>query len=411
MADDNDNNIRQQHFPCEECGADLLYQPGSDSLVCNYCGHQNFIRPSQEQIREYNFEQALRAIQQAKIRPLDNTQVIKCPNCAATFELKQNRHAGDCPFCGTPVVTGTEQARLFQPKSLLPFLITEKDARAAFDRWIGNLWFAPSALKNKAKRDEKLLGIYIPYWTYDSHTDTYYRGERGIIYYERQLVTVMVNGRPQQQVQSVPRIRWTPVSGRVRLFFDDVLVGATRTLPRTILDRLEPWDLPNLVPYNESYLSGFQSEIYQIDLDEGFEQARSIMDNRIYNAVISDIGGDQQRVNSLQTQHSARTFKHLLLPVWSAAFRYNSKTYRFVINGRNGKTQGERPYSVIKIVFAVLLGLILAGGLVYYMEKAGVFEQMMEQGMEYYQYQPRQQFPSPYQHNPYRYNPDGYFYR
>jgi hypothetical protein len=404
MADDN-NKTRQQHFPCGQCGADLLYQPGTTAMQCTYCGHQNAIQTSSVPIQEYSFAEALRAIEQVKLRPLDNTQVIKCPNCAATFELKPNTHAGDCPFCGTPVVTGTEQARLFQPKSLLPFLITEKDARSAFDKWIGGLWFAPSALKNKAKRDEKLLGIYIPYWTYDSHTDSYYRGERGVIYYERQMVTVMVNGQPRQQVQNVPRVRWTPVSGRVRLFFDDVLVGATHTLPRAILDRLEPWDLPNLVPYNESYLSGFQSEIYQVDLDEGFEQARGIMDSRIYNAIISDIGGDQQRVHSLETQHSATTFKHVLLPVWSAAFRYNGETFRFVINGRNGKTQGERPYSVVKIVFAALLGLSLLGGLGYVMEKAGVFEQALQQGGNYYQYQQYQtprRLPDPYRYDPYR---------
>lgn len=401
----------QQHFPCEQCGADLIYTPGSETLTCSYCGHQNTIRIGTETIREYSFEQALQAMEKARIRPLDNTQVIKCPNCSATFELKQNRHAGDCPFCGTPVVMGTEHTRLFQPKSLLPFLITEKQAQTAFDKWISGLWFAPSALKDKAKRDEKLLGIYIPYWTYDSHTDSFYRGERGIIYYERRMVTVMVNGRPRQQVQNVPRIRWTPVSGRVRLFFDDILVGATRTLPRTILDRLEPWDLPNLIPYNESYLSGFQSEIYQVDLDEGFEVARGIMDSRIYNAVIGDIGGDQQRVHNLQTQHNATTFKHLLLPVWSAAFRFNGKIYRFVINGRNGKTQGERPYSIFKIGMTILLGGILLAGAGYYMHKAGVFEQMLEQGLDYYQYQqpyqgfPRNTYPSdPHRYNPYNYN-------
>ncbi len=401
-----ENNTKQQHFPCEQCGADLIYRPGTETLTCNYCGHQNPIKISTETIREYSFEEALRALDKARLRPLDNTEVIKCPNCAATFELKQNHHAGDCPFCGTPVVLGTEQVRLFQPKSLLPFLIAEKQARASFDKWISGLWFAPSALKDKAKRDEKLLGIYVPYWTYDSHTDSFYRGERGIVYYERRMVTVTVNGRPRQQIQNVPRIRWTPVSGRVRLFFDDVLVGATRTLPRTILDRLEPWDLPNLVPYNESYLSGFQSEIYQIDLDEGFEVARDIMDSRIYNAVRSDIGGDQQRVHNLQTQHHATTFKHVLLPVWSAAFRYNGQTYRFVINGRNGKTQGERPYSLVKIAMAVLLGSVLMGGLGYYMYKAGIFEQMLEQGMGYDQYQqPYQRFPTdPYRYDPYRYN-------
>lgn len=404
------HQANQQHFPCEQCGADLIYQPGSDALTCSYCGHQNPIKPSLEAIREYSFAEALRALQQSKLRPLDNTEVIKCPNCAALFELKENRHAGDCPFCGTPVVIGTARARLFQPKSLLPFNITEAQARAAFDKWISGLWFAPSALKDKARRDEKLLGIYLPYWTYDSHTDTYYRGERGTVYYERQLVTVMVNGRPQQQVQMVPRIHWTPTAGRVRLFFDDVLVGATRTLPRTILDRLEPWDLQNLIPYNKSYLSGFQSELYQVDLDEGFEQAREIMDHRIYNAVISDIGGDQQRVTSLQTQHSATTFKHVLLPVWSAAFRYNGETYRFVINGRNGKIQGERPYSKIKIVLAVLLGITLLGSVSYWMHQAGIFEQMLRQG-----YGNHLPYPHPYPRplpEPYRLpGGGGYYYR
>ncbi len=406
-----DTTTTQQHFPCEQCGADLLYKPGTETLVCSFCGHTNLIQPKTTTIQEYSFAQALRAMEQSRLRPLDNDQVIKCPNCAAIFELTTNRNAGDCPFCGTPVVTGSEQVRLFQPKSLLPFVITEKDARTAFDRWISGLWFAPSALKNKAKRDEKLLGIYVPYWTYDSRTDSVYQGERGTVYYERQVVTVMVNGRPQEQIQNIPKVRWTPASGRINLFFDDVLVGATHTLPRAILDRLEPWDLEQLVPYNENYLSGFQSEIYQVDLDEGFEQARGIMDERIYSAVIADIGGDQQRVHNIQTQHSATTFKHLLLPVWSAAFRYKDKSYRFVINGRNGKTQGERPYSVFKIVFAVLLGLSLLGGMLYYMEKAGLLEQTSAQGNAYYHQSPPRPRTYPtypnerYRSDPYRSNP------
>lgn len=81
-----------------------------------------------------------------------------------------------------------------------------------------NCGFAPSALKNKARRDEKLLGIYVPYWTYDSYTDTDYTGQRGTIYYEREYVTVMVNGQPRQEIRNVAKIRWQPVSGHVRLF-------------------------------------------------------------------------------------------------------------------------------------------------------------------------------------------------
>ncbi|WP_020394923.1 hypothetical protein [Thiolinea disciformis] len=393
--------VNQQHFPCQECGADLIYQPGVRVLKCEYCGHENPIIDEPVTIREYDFNSALKALSRSKLQPLDSTQVIKCPNCAAAFELKTNEHAGDCPFCGTPVVSSTEQERLFQPKALLPFAITEQQARASFDKWITGLWFAPSALKNKAERDERLLGIYVPYWTYDSHTASDYDGMRGTVYYERQVVTELVNGRYVQREINVPRIRWTPVSGRVYQTFDDVLVGATRSLPRSILDELEPWDMNHLVAYNQAYLSGFRSEIYQVDLDEGFQQARVLMENAIHRAIRMDIGGDQQQINAVNTRYSDTTYKHILLPVWSAAFRYQGETYRFVINGRNGKTQGQRPYSKVKIIFAVLGAIILTIIFAYALQASGALDYLQQQGVQintdyyypknpnYYPYNPR----------------------
>jgi hypothetical protein len=38
-----------------------------------------------------------------------------------------------------------------------------------------------------------------------------------------------------------------------------------------------------------------------------------------------------------------------------------------VVNGRTGNVQGERPYSAIKITFAVILGLLVAGVVGYFM--------------------------------------------
>ena len=60
------------------------------------------------------------------------------------------------------------------------------------------------------------------------------------------------------------------------------------------------------------------------------------------------------------------TFKHILLPVWLAAYKYRGKTYRFVVNGQSGKVQGERPWSAWKIAVAVVLGLIVAGAIGYF---------------------------------------------
>jgi hypothetical protein len=40
--------------------------------------------------------------------------------------------------------------------------------------------------------------------------------------------------------------------------------------------------------------------------------------------------------------------------VWISAYRYQNKAYQFIINARTGEVQGERPYSILKIVFFIL---------------------------------------------------------
>jgi hypothetical protein len=85
------------------------------------------------------------------------------------------------------------------------------------------------------------------------------------------------------------------------------------------------------------------------------------MDAVIAQDVRMAIGGSQQRIERLDTRISGVTFKHILLPVWVAAYRYRNKAWRVVINGRTGAVRGERPYSVWKIALAVLLAaLVLA---------------------------------------------------
>lgn len=58
------------------------------------------------------------------------------------------------------------------------------------------------------------------------------------------------------------------------------------------------------------------------------------------------IGGDAQRIERISTDHADETFKHVLLPIWTAAYRCNSQSCRFVVNGQSGRVQGERPWSM-----------------------------------------------------------------
>jgi len=362
---------KESRFPCRHCGGDLAYEIGSNDLRCTYCGRQHEIEIPDVEIEEIALPKGLERLEET--RRLGKTEaVLKCPNCAAQFDLEESVHAGDCPFCGTSVVASTGEIQEFSPQALLPFAIDREQAFQAYTKWIKGRWFAPSKLKNHARESKSLKGVYIPYWTYDSNTVSNYAGQRGDVYYVRQNVTVMENGRYVRRSRMVPKVRWTSVRGKTERHFDDVLVGATKTLPRKITDWLEPWDLENLVPYTEEYLSGFQSEVYQVALDEGFKHAQQVMQQVIRRDVTQAIGGDQQRIHRLRTDHGSTSFKHLLLPLWTAAFTFKGKTYRFVVNGRNGKTRGERPYSIVKIAIAGMAAAVVMGTAIVTFDSASV---------------------------------------
>ena len=335
----------------------MRFDPAGSMMICDHWGNTEAVAgpgPFAQSIKELDFARA--AAQQLPDTEIEVTRVTTCPNCAAQVEFAPAQHATECPFCATPVVADTGTHRHIKPRGVLPFALSEENAREAMKNWLGGLWFAPNGVQEYARKGRQMQGIYVPYWTFDADTQSHYSGQRGTVYYVTQ--TVVRDGKRMQQ--QVPKVRWTSVSGRVRRFFDDVLVLASTSLPKQFTDGLAPWDLAALEPYTPEYLAGFRAEGYAVPLEDGFVEARAIMDRTIERDVKFDIGGDRQRVQSVDTDISNVTFKHILLPVWLAAYKYQGRTFRFVVNGRTGTVQGERPYSAIKITFAVILGLLAA---------------------------------------------------
>ena len=355
------------NFTCPSCGAPQKFSPATGKLTCEFCSTQTSIDTSKKIIHEYDFHDAVSTLEAEESKVI--TKEVSCKKCGGSFTLTPYSFSSNCPYCDTPAITDFIQE--ITPESLVPFSITQKDAHSRFTKWIGSRWFAPNAFKKYLDGDKKLTGYYLPYWTYDSDTVSNYQGLRGDVYYVTVTKTVVENGRQRKIRVQEPRINWTPASGIVYVSFDDVTIGASKTISRAILDSLEPWDTTRLMPFDEKYLSGFEAEEYTIGLDNGFEFAKAKMSFKIEKNIRQDIGGDQQQIHSVNTQHNNVTYKNVLLPVWTASFQWKNKTYNYAINALTGKVVGERPYSVTKIVFAVLTGGGAVGGITY-------FEQLKE---------------------------------
>ncbi len=354
----------KKHFPCGDCGAKVVFKPGAVSLECPYCGSQTAIPQSEEDVEELDYESALQNLY-AESETLEQ-DTVKCKSCAAESTLDPHVTSSECPFCGSNLVTPEGSKKVLKPKSLLPFHVTKEQARASFKDWITSLWFAPGALKKYARIESRLNGMYVPYWTYDCDASSFYRGQRGEDYWTTESYTTTENGRTVTKTRRVRKTRWYSVSGNVWNTFDDILVLASHSLPRKYTLALEPWDLQNLVPYSDEYLSGFRAESYQVDLSEGFEEAKEIAQEEIYSTIRSDIGGDHQRIHAVRSSYDNISFKHILLPIWISAYQYQNKAYRFLVNARTGEVQGERPWSWIKIAAAAIAGLAVAGTIAYF---------------------------------------------
>jgi DNA-directed RNA polymerase subunit RPC12/RpoP len=344
-------------YLCKGCGGALFFNPQNGRLTCNYCSSTEVIE-NNGTIDENDYASFL-SVDAAGLQPMATLAMqVNCDSCGAIVNFTPPETVKNCDFCGAKIIAQPKAADpLVAPEAVLPFCITQQTAVSELKDWLKSLWFAPSKLKEFAQPD-KISSIYIPYWTYDSSTTSSYLGERGEHYYDTE--SYYENG--EHKTRQVRKTRWHSVSGETSRFFDDVTIPASNSLPQKYLEKLEPWDLQQLKAFEPAYLAGHKAQTYQISLPEGFELFRQAIAGRIQTDCMIDIGGDEQRVHSIDTRYANTRFKHLLLPVYAGAYTFNGKVFQIVVNGRTGEIQGERPYSSLKIgllVVAIILVIVI----------------------------------------------------
>lgn len=345
-----------RQFPCPSCAARLDFDPNVKGLKCPYCGYaKNIERDDDAEILERDYLEYLsREEGKGKAIP-GRTSEVRCTGCGANVLLEDNIKTEKCPYCLTHLTNMPHAAeQMVPPEAVLPFALDLRGARNSFEKWLSNLWFAPNCL-TKFSSLGQLTGVYVPFWTYDADTASSYTGQRGDNYIVYETFTERLpDGSTRTATRPVTRINWTWVRGQVRHFFDDVLICASTGIRKDLILAVNDWKLKKLEPFAPDFLSGFRTERYSVGLKDGFGLAKQAMEGEIIRLVRRDIGGDHQRIDDKKTRYSGITFKHILLPVWLAVYRYNGKTFQIVVNGRTGDVAGDRPYSVWKITGLVL---------------------------------------------------------
>ncbi|MFI5298656.1 MAG: zinc ribbon domain-containing protein [Polyangiales bacterium] len=347
-------------FPCGQCGAQLTWDATKRVMKCPYCAFEQAM-PTQgpaEGIREIPIEDGYKNA----IRGLGaKVSTICCQDCGATVNVGEGERTAKCAFCGSdkvlPVETDTNAIR---PESLVAFAIDKPTANKYFGDWLGDLWFRPNDLKKMAQVQE-MGGVYVPFWTFDAHIFSQWSAEAGYYYYETETYTTVEDGNSVTRTRQVQRTRWEPAWGQRQDDYDDTLVCASKGLPTDLVDSFSTFNTKQLVHYAPEYLAGWKAEAYAIDLTAAHATGRQKMATEQERRCGRDVPGDTHRNLNVNNQFSKETFKHVLLPIWIAAYRYDGKVFRFLVNGQTGEVVGKAPWSFWKIFFFTLFCLAIVG--------------------------------------------------
>lgn len=346
---------------CPECGGDLQWNAAKQALACPYCGTVVAWTPASDAVptalAEHALAQALATAGEGARGYGDARREVQCQSCRAISALADSTVADRCPFCGSPSVVPHEALKdPITPQAVLPFKLSDTQVRESIRRWYGTRWFAPNRLKTAALTDT-LHGVYLPYWTFDAQAHAQWSAEAGYHYYETE--TYRENG--QTRTRQVQRTRWEPASGALEHFFDDTLVPGTEGVHARLLAEIEPFPTStDLAPYAAEYVRGWTVERYQVDLRQAAELNISDLDVQLRELCAQQVPGDTYRNLQVNRDYTARTFKHVLVPVWLVSYTYGRRSFQVLANGYTGALAGERPYSAIKIALAVIAAVIVA---------------------------------------------------
>lgn len=327
----------------------MEFDVATQSLKCPNCNATREIKGNKEFVKEHKLTNDAKRQKKASEK---TSSTMQCPSCGAIVEVEATSTAKDCPYCGTAFVLAKKQLSNVVPDAILPFRIDKHKVGEIFRDWMKGRWLAPSELKNLYQQD-KLQGIYIPYWTFDANAFASYHADGGKEY-------TVERKNEKGEIEKKIEVRWVPTGGTVKTFFDDVLVHASDKLDSYLIQSIKPFHTKNIPAYSPEYLSGYNSEVYTINLEDANKTAKQIMHSSLVDMAEKDVLRRFDRVRNvhIDEKYENETYKHIMLPIYATAYHYKNKTYTVLINGENGNISGEYPKSPVKIILLVF-GILL----------------------------------------------------
>jgi len=347
-----------KRYTCPNCGAATSYDVASGGIACEHCGYISPVKAKVLGQVADEFEFTLETVSQANRGWGIKRQVLHCDACGGELSLPEGAISTSCPFCASNQVNlVTSLDEFLQPRFLIPFKTTIEQSRQLAKNWLGQGWFHPDELAASSIL-RRFTGIYLPFWTFDAEITAQWKAQVG---YQK---TVRHYNASQKRWETRTKIDWRWETGIVPLSIDDLLVtgSSPNRISHTILQRIYPYNMKDLVAYHPDYLAGWQAQAYETTLTDAWETGKQIIRSQAKEACYRDIPTSHVRNFSMTADFADESWRYILLPVYLAAYKFQDQTFQIMVNGQTGAVEGQKPVAWWKIWLSI--GGLLAPGLI-----------------------------------------------
>ena len=298
---------------CANCGSGLYYYPEKLCLKCKSCSSVFNFPKSKTDIKKDFINSSVRNEEWSH-----ESRVFHCDTCGAKIIITGYNLTTVCPYCGSTYVSKTEELPGLKPNRVIPFDFDEAMAAKIFQRGVRKKFFVPRVFK-KCLPENKVRGIYIPTFTFDSNTSSSYSGVL-----EKVTTTRDSKGNVHRNVKRFN------ISGTKGVNFRDLVIESSNRLDQRQLNSLLPFNMDNSFDFDYNFLRGYSVEHYIDSLDTCFSLAKGMMDNEIKGQILS--GYNYTSVVSLyiNTNYNDKKYSYLLLPIYTFEYTYNGRVGNIV---------------------------------------------------------------------------------
>ena len=281
---------------CSYCGAPAEYDIVHQEYHCGYCGGTTDVHEPVQRLGEWRDARKKEVLRDKSVAE----EKCVCQNCGAEVVIPEGEAMGNCEFCG-----GKFARRAFAaselPEVIIPFVLTEDEARARLQEW---------AQKNQKQEEAKkvlasiknLRGYYLPY--------------------------ELIRGPVSAEAERMET--FSDYKYHVGGFLNGLAVNTSKQLDNLVLDAMEPFEWTAARTFEFAFIAGQRVKLSDIDA----KQTESRVLEEVQEGFRPDVEKQLQTTGITMRMHAGDILR---LPALLPAYVLKVGPVLAVVNGQTGR--------------------------------------------------------------------------